>query len=81
MANSLRSTRASNFCQIFHGLKLWISESLSVLQHNGTFGSSQKLKTIKNHKEDEFEKKPFEETSSHARQVPESVLESKISSG
>ncbi|KAA0048116.1 glucose-6-phosphate 1-dehydrogenase 4 [Cucumis melo var. makuwa] len=80
MANSLRSTRASNFCQIFHGLKLWISESLSVLQHNGTFGSSQKLKTIKNHKEDEFEKKPFEETSSHARQVPESVLESKISS-
>lgn len=79
MPNSLRLRRASNFCQIFHGLKIWISESLSVLQHNGKSGSSQKLKTIKNHKGDEFEK-PFDETSSHARQVPEAVLESSFSS-
>lgn len=80
MPNSLRSGRASNFCQIFHGLKLWISESLSVLQHNGKSGPSQKFKTIKNHKGDEFEK-PFEETLSRAQQIPEAVPESNFSSG
>ncbi|KAG6599167.1 Inactive glucose-6-phosphate 1-dehydrogenase 4, chloroplastic, partial [Cucurbita argyrosperma subsp. sororia] len=77
--NRLRSRRASNFCQIFHGLRLWISESLSLLQHNGKSGQTQKFKTIKNHKGDEFEK-PFEETSSQAQQVPEAVLKSNLSS-
>ncbi|XP_022946141.1 glucose-6-phosphate 1-dehydrogenase 4, chloroplastic isoform X1 [Cucurbita moschata] len=77
--NRLRSRRASNFCQIFHGLRLWISESLSLLQHNGKSGQTQKFKTVKNHKGDEFDK-PFEETSSQAQQVPEAVLKSNLSS-
>lgn len=80
MPNSFQSGRASNFCQILSGLKLWIGERLSVLQHNGKSGSSQKFKTIKNHKGDEFEK-PFEETLSYAWQVPEAVPESNFSSG